>query len=155
MDNGLIGLIGLSRKAGKLELGEEPVTVAANGHKARLILLAADAAENTVRRARNLGERGNCPVLVTGLTKTQLGGAAGRSACALLAFTDVGLAAAAATRLSPGTPEYAEVAERLSHKAAKTDRRRKAQREKEKARQAGARKPWAPPPPGGTGDRRP
>ena len=42
MDNGLIGLLGLARKAGKAEVGEESVSIAAKAHKARLILLASD-----------------------------------------------------------------------------------------------------------------
>jgi len=66
MDDGLTGLIGLARKAGKAEVGEEPVTAAATAHKARLILLSSDAAENTAKRARRLGESGNCPVITPG-----------------------------------------------------------------------------------------
>ena len=141
MDDGLTGLIGLARKAGKAEVGEEPVTAAATAHKARLILLSS-----TAKRARRLGESGNCPVITPGLTKAQLGAALGRSSCALVALTDVGFAASVVKKLSARDPEtYGAVAERLSHKAEKTQRRRKEQRQREKAAQARARKPWAPP----------
>lgn len=147
MDDGLTGLIGLSRKAGKAEVGEESVAAAATAHKARLILLASDAAENTVKRAGRLGESGNCPVVTLDLSKTELGGALGRSSCALAALTDVGFAASVVKKLSARNPEaYGAVAERLEHKAEKTQRRRKAQRQKEKAAQARGRKPWAAPP---------
>ena len=93
MDNGLIGLIGLARKAGKAEVGEESVSIAAKAHKARLILLASDAGEHTRRHGERLGEQGNCPALPLPLTKAELGGALGRGSCAILAFTDVGMAA--------------------------------------------------------------
>lgn len=145
----LLGLIGLARKAGKLELGEEPVFSAASAHKARLILVAGDASENTLEKARRVAERGNCPLLQVELSKAELGGGTGRATCALLAFTDVGLAAAAAKKLAAGElargdgEHFAAVLDRLDYKAAKTDRRRKEQRAKEKARQAQARKPWA------------
>ena len=69
MDNGLIGLIGLARKAGKAEVGEESVSIAAKAHKARLILLASDAGEHTRRHGERLGEQGNCPALPLPLTK--------------------------------------------------------------------------------------
>ena len=142
MDNGILGLIGLTRKAGKVEVGEEAVSIAARNHKARAILFASDAAENTLRRRESLGEQGNCPSLVLEVSKAELGGAVGRSSCALLAITDVGLAAAVLKKLPAG--EYGDMAGRLERRAEKTYRRRKAQREKARAQARG--KPWAPPP---------
>ncbi len=148
MDNGLTGLLGLARKAGKAELGEESVTAAAHGHKARLILVASDAAENTRRRALTLGQAGNAPVLSPPLTKGELGRAVGRASCALLALTDVGLASSAAKKLAQLRPEEAgDVPALLERKAEKALRRKRAQRSREKAAQAKARKPWAAPPP--------
>lgn len=145
MDNGLTGLLGLSRKAGKLEIGEEPVSVAAKGHKARLLLLASDAGERTRRHAERLSQEGNCPLLPLSLTKAQLGQAVGRGACAILAFTDVGLAAAAVKKLAAEDPAgYEQVLHRLEYKAEKTLRRRRETRSREKAARAG--KPWAAPP---------
>lgn len=147
MDNGLIGLIGLARKAGKAEVGEESVSIAAKAHKARLILLAADAGEHTRRHGEGLGEQGNCPVLPLPLTKAELGGALGRGSCAILAFTDVGMAAAAAKKLAAIDPDlYSPAAQRLDYKAEKTLRRRRQTRQREKEARAAGRKPWAAPP---------
>ena len=56
----LLNLIGLAKKAGKLEVGEEPVGAAARSKHARLILIASDAADNTRRRALHFGEAGEC-----------------------------------------------------------------------------------------------
>ena len=53
----ILHLLGLARKAGRLEAGEEPVGAACRARQARVILLAEDAAPNTVRRAAHFG----CP----------------------------------------------------------------------------------------------
>ena len=146
MDNGLIGLIGLTRKAGKAEVGEESVSIAAKAHKARLILLASDAGEHTRRHGERLGEQGNCPALPLPLTKAELGGALGRGSCAILAFTDVGMAAAAAKKLAAADPAlYGPAAQRLDYKAEKTLRRRRQTRQREKDSKAAGQKPWAAP----------
>ena len=146
MDNlltSLSGLIGLAYKAGKALPGEEPAAIAAGEHKARLILLAADAAGNTAEKAGRLGERGNCPVVQLPLTKAQLGGALGRSTCAVLALTDVGLASTLMKKLAAADPQaYSEVARKLEGKADKALRRKKEQRAKERS----SRKPWVAPP---------
>lgn len=147
MDNGLIGLLGLAQKGGKLQLGEESVSAAAKAHKARLLLLPSDAGERTRRHARQLSEEGNCPLLPVPYTKGELGQAVGRGECVLLAFTDVGLAAAAVKRLSQSDPEGCqEVLERLEYKAEKALRRRRETQQRKKAALAGQRKPWASPP---------
>ncbi|MDE6107272.1 MAG: 50S ribosomal protein L7, partial [Oscillospiraceae bacterium] len=70
------------------------------------------------------------------------GGAVGRSTCAVLALTDIGLAAAVLKKLPQ--EEYGDMTGRLERRAEKTYRRRKAQREKAKAKAKG--KPWASPP---------
>lgn len=142
MDDSLLGLVGLAKKAGKLEVGDEPVSIAARGRKARLILMAADAAEGALRKGESLST-GSCPALTVPFTKAQLGGAVGRSSCALLALTDVGLAAAACKKLAAQDPDrYGKIAAKLDHKAQKTLRRRKEKRDTEKAE----RKPWVAPP---------
>lgn len=146
MDNSLLGLIGLALKAGKTVVGEDAVADAALAHKARLILLASDAAEGTRAKGERLGETGNCPALTLPFTKAELGGAVGRKTCAVAALTDVGFAAAAVKKLAAEDPrQYGGAAERLAYKAEKTQRRRKAQRAIEKEREAKGRKPWAPP----------
>lgn len=142
MDNGLIGLLGIARKAGKTQVGEESVSAAAKAHKARVLLLASDAGDRTCRRAQQLSDEGNCPLLPVPLTKGELGGALGRGECAILALTDVGLAAAAVRKLETADPA---VRQRLEHKAEKTLRRRRETRQRQREVQAGQRKPWAPP----------
>lgn len=142
-----LGLLGLAKKAGRLALGEEPVGEACRVKNARVILLAADAAENTLRRAEQFARKGNCPCLTTDYTKDQLGWTVGRSVCAILAVTDAGMAAALVHRLEEGSPgRYTAQLEALDQKAQRTLRRRRAKREGERARELAARKPWAAPP---------
>lgn len=140
-------LLGLAHKAGRLEIGEEPVGAACRARQAKLVLLAADAAPNTCRRAAHFGEAGNVLFLTLPQTKAELGAALGRASCAMLALTDVGFAGAAARQLAKRDPEkYSAAAEALDAKAQKALQRQKEQRQHEKNLRQGKRKPWAPPP---------
>ena len=55
-----LSLIGLCLRGRNLEVGEEPVEAVARARDARVILLAADAADNTARRVRHFAEAGQC-----------------------------------------------------------------------------------------------
>ena len=96
----LLNLIGLAQKAGRLAVGEEPTGAAARARDARLILVAADAAENSVRRVRHFADAGQCLWCRIGADKDALGRAVGRSSCAMLAVTDIGFAEAIAKKLN-------------------------------------------------------
>lgn len=52
-------LLGLAKRAGRAELGEDGVSGAAADGKARVVFLAVDAAKNSVRRARNATDSGH------------------------------------------------------------------------------------------------
>ncbi|MBQ9647694.1 MAG: ribosomal L7Ae/L30e/S12e/Gadd45 family protein [Oscillospiraceae bacterium] len=128
--NNVLSLLGLAKKAGRLEAGEEPVGAAARARDARLILLASDAADNTARRAKHFAEAGACLCVTIPAAKDELGRAVGRTSCAMLAVTDVGFAEAVAKKLAAlDEKRYGETAEKLSAKAA-----RAAERKKEQAR---------------------
>lgn len=99
-----LGLLGLARKAGKLELGEDPVGAACRGRKARLVLLAADAAENTADKARRLARTSNARCVCVPFSKEELGGALGRKVCAVAALTDEGFAKALCRKLEEQAP---------------------------------------------------
>lgn len=146
MSSDLLSLVGLAKKAGKLEVGEEPVgTVARSGH-AKLIIVAADAAENSRRRASHFADAGRVKWLSVPFTKAELGGILGRSSCAMAAFTDMGFAASLAAKLAIADPEqYGEAAAQLDGKAQKVLQRQKEQRVHEKRIREGKSKPWSPP----------
>ena len=148
MDSAL-HLLGIARKAGRAEVGEEPAGAACRARQARVLLLAADAADNSVRRAARFAEAGQVPCLRTPWDKGTLGGAVGRTACAMVALTDAGLAAALVEKLAQADPEACgAAAEALRGKADKQLQRQKEQRAHEKKLARAGRKPWAPPPAG-------
>ncbi len=157
----ILRLIGLCKKAGRLEVGEEPAGAACRARQARVLLLAGDAAPNTFRRAAHFGEAGQVLWLELPFTKSELGGCVGRTSCAMAAVTDVGFAASIVKKLQAQDPERYEAAEqRLSRQAEKALQRQREQRRHEKNLQMGKRRPWAPPPkaaegkPEGAGARR-
>ncbi len=93
MDRAL-NYLALARKAGCVELGEEPVGAAARAGHARLVLVAKDATDHTWRRALSFVAGTHQPCLRTDYTKDQMGQAVGRESLAVAAFTDAALALA-------------------------------------------------------------
>ena len=152
MSNPCLHLLGLARKAGRIEVGEEPVGSACRARKARVVLLAADAADNTLRRAQHFAEAGNTVCVQTPLTKGEIGMAVGRESCAMAALTDAGMAASFLKKLAAADPErYQEAADALDVKAQKVLQRQREQRQHEKNLAKGKQKPWAAPPKSGRG----
>ena len=129
----ILSLLGLALRGGNLVVGEEPVEAVARARDARVLLVAADAAENTVRRVRHFAEAGQCLWLKLPFTKDDLGGAVGRSSVAIVAVTDIGLANAVVHKLAEEDPKrYGEAAQRLEIKAQRAAERRAEQQAHEK-----------------------
>ena len=111
MDKAL-NYLSLARKAGRIELGEEPVGAAARAKKARLILVASDAGDHSWRRAKSFVAGTEQLCMKVPFTKDQLGEAIGRTSLAMAAFTDPALALAFVKAL--GDPQkYKEALESL------------------------------------------
>lgn len=86
--------LSLARKAGRIELGEEPVGAAARAQKARLLVVAQDASDHTWRRAKSFAAGTDQQCVRVPYTKAQLGEAIGRQELAMGAITDPALALA-------------------------------------------------------------
>ena len=143
----VLHLIGLAKRAGQLEPGDEPVGAVCRARACRVILVARDAADNTLRRVRHFAEAGQCLWLSIPYDKEQLGEAVGRRVCAVAAVTDVGFASAIVGKLAQADAEtYGAAAEKLSAKAEKALQRRREQRAHERnVRRGGkAKKPYIP-----------
>lgn len=123
MDKAL-NYLGLARKAGLAELGEEPVGGAARALHARLVIVASDASDHTWRRAMSFVAGTKQQVLRVPFTKDQLGFAIGRQELAIAAFTDAALAASFVKAL-PQTEKTAQVLEALNEKARQVKQRQK------------------------------
>ena len=121
MDKAL-NYMALARKAGRIELGEEPVGAAARSQHARLVVVAQDAGDHTWRRAKSFVSGTEQLCIKVPYTKDQLGQAIGRTSLALAAFTDPALALAFAKALEQVD---AEVIEKLQVRTARIAQRQK------------------------------
>ena len=118
MTEQVFSLLGLAKKAGRVEVGEEPVGAIARAGKAYLILVAADASDHTWRRAKSFAAGTDQQCVRLKSTKEEMGFAIGRTSLAIAAVTDVRLALTLLTSL--GEPEKnREALEVLSAKAEK------------------------------------
>lgn len=140
MDN-ILNMVGLALRAGRLEVGEEPVGAACRARDCRLILVARDATDNSFRRVRHFADAGQCLWVSIPFTKEELGSAVGRTACAMAAVTDIGFAEAIGKKLADRDPDkFMETARQLSVKAQRAAQRRREQQAHEKNLQKGGKK---------------
>ena len=130
MDKAL-NYLGLARKAGRIELGEEPVGAVARAKKARLIVVAKDATDHTWRRAKSFVAESEQICLRVPYSKDELGQAIGRTELALAAFTDPALALAFVKALEQPEKYKAEI-EALQKKSARLQQRQKEAKAHEK-----------------------
>ncbi|MBR6951560.1 MAG: 50S ribosomal protein L7 [Oscillospiraceae bacterium] len=117
-------LLGLARKAGALEIGEECVSAGVERVRVRCILSASDASEGSVKRAAFMAREASVPHLVLPYGKMELSQAVGRGSPGMLAFTDTGLAAAFTSELAKTDPGFAPAAERMALKRKRAEERK-------------------------------
>lgn len=129
MHEAALSYLGLAKKAGHLEAGDELVRSAVRAGHARLIVLAADAGAHTRRRAENLGVAWHVPVIVAEWPKDDLGHAVGTRSCAFAAFTEPRLALAFLKALN--RPENESALVNLEAQARRADERQKEARSHE------------------------
>ncbi len=133
MTEQVLSLLGLAKKAGRAEVGEEPVGAAARARKARVILVARDAGPSSQRRAFSFAQSGGCLCLTIPADKDALGRALGRTSVAMCAVTDIGFAGAIAKKLAAMDGEkYGAAAAQLDVKAQRAMERRAEQARHEK-----------------------
>ena len=133
MDKAL-NYLSLARKAGKLELGEEPVGAAARAQHARLVIVAADASDHTWRRAKSYVAGTNQECIRLDYSKDDLGAAIGRQELAIAALTDPAMALAFCKAL-PDPTRYADTMAALDKRSQRIAQRRR----EEKAHQRNVR----------------
>ena len=135
MDKAL-NYLALARKAGRIELGEEPVGAAARAQKARLVVVAEDATDHTWRRAQSFVSGSEQICLRVPYSKDLLGQAVGRTALALAAFTDPAMALAFVKAL--GQPEkYSAALESLDKRTKRIQQRQKEAKAHDKNKRVG------------------
>ena len=137
MDKAL-NYMALGRKAGRIELGEEPVGGAARAGKACLIAVAVDAGDHTWRRAKSFVAGTNQQCIKVPFSKDELGMSIGRSSLAIAAFTDPALALAFVKALD--ADQYREVLENLDKRTNRVQQRQAEARAHEKNKKMGRKK---------------
>lgn len=117
--------LSLAQKAGRIQVGEEPAVAALRSGHARLLLVARDAGDHTLRRARALTAGGQGLCVTVPFSKEELGQALGRGVVSLAALTDAPLALAFLQALE----DPARYAGALEELARRTQRARQRQKE--------------------------
>jgi ribosomal protein L7Ae-like RNA K-turn-binding protein len=122
MDNRLLGI---AKKAGLLEIGDESVSHAARIRKARVILSASDASDGSKRRAYGYAEQHGAVHLVLPSSKEELSAVIGRGSPGMLAILDAGIASKYVSLLAQEDAEqYGGAARLLAVKAERAMKRR-------------------------------
>ena len=135
MDKAL-NYLSLARKAGKIELGEEPVGSAARAQHARLVVVAKDASDHTWRRAKSFVAGTNQVILRLPYTKDDLGAAVGRQELAIGALTDPAMALAFVKAL-PDPEQHTEVIDNLSKRTQRIAQRRREEKAHRRNKRSG------------------
>lgn len=133
MTEHILSMLGLALKAGRVEVGEEPVGAAARAKKARVIFVAQDAAPSSVRRAQSFARAGSTLCVTLPADKDALGRSLGRSSVAMCAVTDIGFAQSLVQKLAALDSEtYQDAADTLAVKAKRARERKEEQLRHEK-----------------------
>ena len=121
----VLNYLSLARKAGRAELGEEPVGAAARALHAHLVVVAGDASDHTWRRAKSYVAGTDQQCIRLPYSKDEVGMAIGRTSLAIAAVTDPALALSLVQSL-PQAEKFAAVVAVLEEKV---QRQRKRQSE--------------------------
>ena len=121
--NKALNLLGLARKGGNVQLGEENCAMACRSGKARLLILSKDAGDSVSHRAEYFVRSGKPPLLRVDYTKEEMGAMLGRNVCPIVAVTDVRLAMAFVKAMGEDDPRWQKALEVLTRGADRADKR--------------------------------
>lgn len=96
MNDKLLSLLGLCRRAGKLTLGNDPVIDSISLKKAKLVLVASDCSQHTSKGVLSIAHRCSVRAYVVPYTKEEISLAVGKYT-AVLSICDDGFAKKAET----------------------------------------------------------
>ena len=144
MTEHILSMLGLALKAGRVEVGEEPVGAAARAKKARVIFVAQDAAPSSMRRAQSFARTGSTLCVTLPADKDALGRSLGRSSVAMCAVTDIGFAESLVRTLAAlDSKTYQPAADTLAVKARRARERKEEQLRHEKNLRQGKKRTHA------------
>lgn len=94
MDSKFLRLLGLAARAGKIVSGQDGVRIAVAKGKAHLLIVDAQSAPDSIKKAQALGRNANLPLVCVDADIGRLTGREGRK---IAAVTDSGFAQALAS----------------------------------------------------------
>ncbi len=89
-----LNYLGIARKSGAIETGEDNSSGLVKGGKARLLIVASDTSDGAKRRAEGYVYETNTLLVEVPFTKDEIAGITGKHGCSMAALTDLGLSAA-------------------------------------------------------------
>ena len=109
-----LNYLGLARKSGGMETGEDNSAGLVKAGKARLLIVASDTSDGAKRRAEGYVFETNTVLVEVPFTKEEISSISGKSGCSMAAITDLGLATAFLKALTQEQGEkYSEAYEQL------------------------------------------
>lgn len=91
MRNNVYSFLGLMQKSGNIASGDDTVEIDIKKKKCKLLVISADASENTKKKFAHMAGYRGIPYVFFG-TKTDLGSSIGKSERALISIRDSGFA---------------------------------------------------------------
>ncbi|PEQ24594.1 hypothetical protein CH238_08525 [[Clostridium] leptum DSM 753] len=96
MNDRLLSLLGLARRAGRLSLGNDPVLSSMEEGKVKLVLVCPDLSQRTLKGIESRAEAFGVPLVTIEQTMDQVSMSLGKR-CGVLALNDEGFARKALT----------------------------------------------------------
>jgi len=124
MNERVLSMLGLMKRAGAITTGEVNTGSAAKAHKAVLIALCSDSSENARHRADNFSNTNNVGLITLPFTKYEVASAVGSAEFSMLAFTDA-LFTAALLKLINEDGSYSSLIEKLEAMRPKNAKQKK------------------------------
>lgn len=91
MNDGILSLLGICRRSGKLVIGADPSADSVKKNKARLVIFADDFSQNSKKHVLQTANEHSVPALTLNRTKDEVSAAVGRL-CGVMAVEDRGFA---------------------------------------------------------------
>lgn len=91
MNNKLLSLLGIARRAGRLSLGYDSAEEAMKNGKSRLLILAGDLSERTLRNITQTARQTDTRTIVSDIPMERLGAAVGKQV-GIISVNDKGFA---------------------------------------------------------------
>lgn len=92
MEEKLLSMLGIARRAGRLALGFDAAAESMQKGTAYLLVLASDVSERTDRSICRIAEESKVPVLRSGFDMDRIGRAVGHKRTGVIAINDSGFA---------------------------------------------------------------